>query len=101
MANVFSQAKDLFKMQQEAKNMQNKMKQIIVSGFSKNELVEVRLNGANELEKIEIDPQMLDANKKFQIEKAIMEAFKEASKKLQKELMKDFDLDKVKSFLGV
>lgn len=101
MANVFSQARDLYKMQREAKAMQKKMKQVTVAGYSKDELVEVKINGVNEVEDINIDTQLLNPAKKQIVEKAIIEAFKDSSKKLQKELLKDMDLDKMKSMLGM
>lgn len=101
MANLFSQAKDIYKMQKEARAMQKKMKEIVVSGFSKDELVEIELNGANELENIEIADELLSSAKKQKLEKNIIEAFKDATKNLQKELMKDMDLDKMKSMLGM
>lgn len=100
MANVFSQAKDLYKMQAEARDMQKKMKQVIVSGTSKKEDVEVRMNGLNEVIEIDINPDILDQENKKLIEKAIKQALKDATKKLQKEMMKDMDIDKLKSMLG-
>ena len=101
MANPFSQAKNLYKMQKEARAMQTKMKQVQVNGFSKNEQVEVVMNGANELENVLIDDALLSVEKKELLEKYILEAYKDAAKKLQKELMKDMDLDKMKSMLGM
>lgn len=101
MANIFSKAKDIYKMQAEARAMQNKMKQIVVSGFSKNEDVEVRINGINELEDININEEVLVPEKKHYLEKSLKQAFKDATKKLQKEMMKDMDLDKMKSMLGM
>lgn len=100
MANVLSQAKDLFKLQQEARNMQNKMKNLVVAGTVKDESVEVRINGLHELVDIDIASDMLAENKKSILVRNIKEAFKDAEKKLQKELMKDMDLEKMKSLLG-
>ncbi len=100
MANMFSQAKDLYKMQAEARAMQKKMKQIEIAGYSKDELVEVRINGVNEINEIEIDDELLSPKKKRKLIKGIKQAIKDANKKLQKEMVKDMDLDKIKSMLG-
>lgn len=101
MANVFSQARDLYKMQREAKAMQKKMKQVNVTGYSKDEMVEVKINGINEVEDVNINVDLLVPAKKQILEKAIIEAFKDSAKKLQKELLKDMDMDKMKSMLGM
>lgn len=98
---MFSKAQDLYKMQKEAKAMQKKMKKVVVSGYSKNELVEVKMNGTNELEDIDIDPSLIDDSKKQLLEKSIIEAIKDASKRLQKELVKGMDMDQMKSVLGM
>jgi hypothetical protein len=101
MANMISKAKDLYKMQREAKAMQGKMRQVTVLGHSKDDLVEIQINGANELDDIDIDEELLQPAKKQKLEKSIIEAFKDATKRLQKELLKDMDLDKMKSMLGM
>lgn len=101
MANIFSKAKDLYKMQAEARAMQKKMQAVVVSGYSKGEEVEVRINGANELEEIEISENLLVPERKEMLQRSIKVAFKDATKKLQKELVKDMDLDKMKSMLGM
>jgi DNA-binding YbaB/EbfC family protein len=100
MANVFSQAKDLYKMQKEARDMQKKMKKIVVMGTSKDDLVEVKMDGTNEITSIEMDDSLLTPEMKEKLENDIKQAIKDASKKLQKEMMKDFDLEKMKSMLG-
>ncbi len=100
MANVFSQAKDLYKMQKEARDMQKKMKKIVVMGTSKDDLVEVKMDGTNEITAINMDDSLLAPEMKEKLENDIKQALKDASKKLQKEMMKDFDLDKMKSMLG-
>lgn len=98
---MFSQAKDLYKMQQQAKKMQKKMKDVTVTGMSKNELVSIDVNGVNEIAQIDIDPELLEEGKKALLEKSIIQAYKDGSKKLQKQLAKDMDLDQMKSMLGM
>jgi len=101
MANVFGQAKDLFKMQQEASRMQKQMKQTIVEGISKDKLISIRMNGQYELEDITLADELLTSARKPQLKRDLIEAFKDSTKKLQKELMKDMDISKMKSMLGV
>ena len=100
MAGAFNQMKDLYKMQKEAREMQKKMKTVMVTGMSDNELVEIRINGTQEVEEIEIDDQLLDPDRKKDLIKDIKQALKDAQKKLQKELMKDMDINKLKDMLG-
>jgi DNA-binding YbaB/EbfC family protein len=101
MANPFSKMKDLWKMQSEARQMQSKMKDIKISGLSKDEKVEVILDGTQEVQDIFIDDSLLNEDKKRDLIKSIKEALKDAQKKLQKEMMKDMDMDKMKSMLGM
>lgn len=101
MANVFSQAKDLWKLQQEARKMQSQMKEVKVSATSRDNTIEVQINGLNELVSIQIKDELLSPSKKQILVKNLMESLKEAGKKLQKEMAKDLDLNKVKSMLGV
>ena len=100
MSNPFSQAKELMQMQKEAKKMQKKMQAILVSGSSKDSLVSVTLNGAQELEDIVISEQLLAVDQKRILIKDIKAAFKSAQKELQKSIMKDFDMDKLRGLLG-
>lgn len=97
---MLGQLGDLYKMQKEAKKMQKEMKQIHVSGFSKNEDVEVVMDGTQEIEEIGIDDELMTVEKKSYLVKGIKEAVKDAQKKLQKEMMSSMDLDKIKGMLG-
>lgn len=100
MANIFGQMKDLYKMQQEAREMQKKMKAIKISGLSENEKIEVIIDGTQEILEVFIEDEMVNVDRKKDLEKAIKQAMKDAQKKLQKELMKDMDMSKLKSMLG-
>jgi DNA-binding protein YbaB len=100
MPNPFSQAKDLWKLQKEARDMQKKMKAIKISGLSDNEKIEVIIDGTQDVQDIFIEDEMMSVENKDMLVRAIKEALKDAQKKLQKEMMKDFDLDKMKSMLG-
>lgn len=101
MANPFSQMRDVMKMRKEAQTMQKKMKSIKVSGFSSDEKIEVMIDGTQEVQEIFIDDELMNADEKDQLVKGLKQALKDAGKKLQKEMMKDMDMDKMKSMLGM
>lgn len=84
-------------MQNEAKKMQNKMRERKIKGDSKNGLIRLYMNGAQELEDIFIDEQYLEEGMLDEIRKGFKEAFKDYQKKMQKEMVQDVDLDQLKS----
>lgn len=88
---------ELIKMQNEAKKMQNKMRERKIKGDSKNGLIRLYMNGAQELEDIFIDEQYLEEGMLDEIRKGFKEAFKDYQKKMQKEMVQDVDLDQLKS----
>ena len=100
MAGPINQMKDLYKMQKEARAMQKKMRAIKISGISKNEKVEVVIDGTQEVQDVFIDDSIFESDRKRDLEKAIKEAIKDAQKKLQKEMMKDMDMDQIKSMFS-
>lgn len=100
MSNVFGQMKDVYRMQREAKKMQEQMKKVKVSGESRDGLVRMYFNGAQELENVTIDPELLDTTRASDLVDAIKEAYKDHQKKLQKELAKEMDLDQLRGLLG-
>lgn len=97
---AFSQMKDLYKLQKEARQMQKKMKKLQIEGVSKDELVSVIINGVQEIDDIHIDDELLSPARKNDLVKALQQAFKDANKSLQKEMMKDMDMDKMRSMLS-
>jgi DNA-binding protein YbaB len=100
MAGAFNQLKELYKLQKEARAMQKKMKGIHVIGLSDDELVSVAMNGAQEVEEIEIHDELLTAERKRDLVKSLKQALKDGQKKLQKELVKDMDISQIKGMLG-
>jgi DNA-binding protein YbaB len=90
----------VFQMQQEAKQMQSKLREKKVSGESKDGRVVLKMNLAQEFEDIFIDDTLLSPDNMDRIKKGLDEAFKDYQKKMQKEAMKDFDLDQLKKMLG-
>jgi nucleoid-associated protein EbfC len=91
--------KDIYKLQKEAKKMQEEMKLVLVTGESKKGLVKVTLNGVQELVDLNFDDQLMDD--KVELKKHIKDAYADAQKKLQKEMARGMDMDKLKGMLGM
>ncbi len=100
MGNVFSQMKDLYKMQREAKDMQKKLRVEKIVGESDDSKVKLYMNGAQELEDIFIDDSLLQEGMLEVIKKGFKEAFKDYQKKLAKQLAGSFDVDELKRMMG-
>ncbi len=96
----FGNPVELLKMQSEAKKMQNKLREKKIKGESKNGMVRIYMNGAQEFEDIFIDDAYLDPEMIDEIKKSMKDAFKDYQKKLQKEMIQDVDLDQLKSMFG-
>jgi DNA-binding protein YbaB len=92
--------KELWRMQNEAKKMQNKLRERKITGESKNQRVKIYMNAAQELEDIYIDDEMLSPDMDEVIKKSFKEAFKDYQKKLQKEMAQDIDLSQLKNIFG-
>ncbi len=100
MANVFGQMKDLYKMQREAKKMQEQMRKLKVSGQSRDSKVRLYFNGAQELENASIEDDLLDPSYHDDLVEKLKEAYKDYQKRLSKELSKDFDISRLRGMLG-
>ena len=87
-------------MQMEAKKMQNKLREKKITGESKDKMLKITMNGAQEFEDIQIDESLMDIDMIDRFKKDMREAFKDYQKKLQKEMAQDIDLDKIKGLLG-
>lgn len=92
--------KEIIKMQMEAKRMQKKMRERKISGESKDNMLKIFMNGAQEFEDIWIDDELMDPSMFDRLKRDMKEAFKDYQKNLQKEMAQDFDLDKIKSMLS-
>lgn len=91
--------KELIKMQMEAKKMQSKLREKKITGESKDKMLKITMNGAQEFEDIQIDESLMDVDMIDRFKKDMREAFKDYQKKLQKEMAQDIDLDKIKGLL--
>lgn len=87
-------------MQMEAKKMQSKLREKKITGESKDKMLKITMNGAQEFEDIQIDESLMDIDMIDRFKKDMSEAFKDYQKKLQKEMAQDIDLDKIKGLLG-
>ncbi|MDY0097223.1 MAG: YbaB/EbfC family nucleoid-associated protein [Candidatus Dojkabacteria bacterium] len=92
--------KELIKMQMEAKKMQKRLREKKISGESKDGMLKIFMNGAQEFEDIWVDDDLLDSSMMDRFKKDMKEAFKDYQKALQKEMAQDMDLDKIKSMFS-
>lgn len=92
--------KELIKMQMEAKKMQNRLREKKISGESKDGMLKIFMNGAQEFEDIWVDDDLMDSEMMDRFKKDMKEAFKDYQKRLQKEMAQDIDLDQIKGMLG-
>ncbi|HOF78826.1 MAG TPA: YbaB/EbfC family nucleoid-associated protein [Candidatus Dojkabacteria bacterium] len=91
---------ELLRMQNEAKKMQKKLRERRITGESKDGLVKLYMNAAQELEDLRIDDQLLSPDMSDELRKYFKDAFKDYQKKLQKEMVADMDLSQLKNMLG-
>ena len=87
-------------MQIEAKKMQNMLREKKITGESKDKMLKITMNGAQEFEDIQIDDSLMDIDMINRFKKDMSEAFKDYQKKLQKEMAQDIDLDRIKGLLS-
>lgn len=87
-------------MQREAKKMQKRLREKKISGESKDGMLKIFMNGAQEFEDVWVDDALLDPEMMDRFKKDMKEAFKEYQKKLQKEMAQDMDIDKLKGMFS-
>ena len=92
--------REMLKMQSEAKKMQKKLKEKKITGESKDGLLKIFMNAAQEFEDIHIDPEILEIDQLDGIKKRMKEAFKDYQKKLQKEMVQSMDIDSLKNMFN-
>lgn len=90
----------LLKMRNEATAMQKKLQEKKISGESKDGRVKLLMNAAQEIEELHIDESLVDESTLRVINMGLKEAFKDYQKKLQKEMVKDIDIEQIKKFLN-
>ncbi|MBA7684969.1 Nucleoid-associated protein YbaB [subsurface metagenome] len=80
--------KNLKELQQSFGNMQENMKSIIVTGTAGGDMVKIEMNGAFEIQKISISPEVVNPDDTQMLEDLISAAFTNAMSKI-KEKMKE------------
>jgi len=81
---MFSKLKQFKDLRDQAKQMQNVLAQESAEGSADWGKVKVKINGNQEILSVEIDPELLSADKKEKLESAIKEATNDAIKKVQR-----------------
>lgn len=80
--------KDLYNLQKQAREMQNQMKSIQVTGTSKDGKISIVLNGSYELIRVAVAPDA--ALQPSEIEAGVTQAFNDASAQVKTLLMDKF-----------
>ncbi len=91
---------EVLKMQGEAKKLQKKLRERKIKGESKNGMVVIYMNAAQEFEDVHIDDEYLSPDMSEALKKGFKEAFKDYQKKLQKEMVQDMDMDQLKNMFS-
>jgi nucleoid-associated protein EbfC len=86
--NPLDLLKNLKEVQQSLGNMQEKMKNIVVTGSSGGDMVKIEMNGAFEIQQITIAPEVVNPEDIEMLQDLITAAFTQAMGKI-KEKMKD------------
>jgi DNA-binding YbaB/EbfC family protein len=91
---------EVLRMQSDAKKLQKKLRERKVKGESKNGMVVIYMNAAQELEDVHIDDEYLSPDMSEALKKGFKEAFKDYQKKLQKEMVQDMDMDQLRNMFS-
>ncbi|MFA6492989.1 MAG: YbaB/EbfC family nucleoid-associated protein [Patescibacteria group bacterium] len=80
---MLDKAKQLWELQKKARAIQKELKEIEVEAKAAEGKVVVVFNGEQHIQSIDIDPEMLDQEKKRDLEKALQQAIAEAISRVQ------------------
>ena len=86
--NPLDLLKNIKEVQQSLGNMQEKMKNIQVTGSAGGDMVKIEMNGAFEIQKVTISPEVVNAEDIEMLEDLVTAAFTQAMVKI-KEKMKE------------
>lgn len=81
---MFNKIKQIKELRDQAKQMKETLGQEVIHGSAAGDKVTIAMNGNQEVLAVEIDPELLQADKKEEAEKAIREAANDAIKKAQR-----------------
>jgi DNA-binding YbaB/EbfC family protein len=91
---------EVLKMQNDARKLQKKLKERKIKGESKNGMVVIYMNAAQEFEDVHIDDEYLSPEMSEALKKGFKEAFKDYQKKLQKEMVQDMDMHQLRNMFS-
>lgn len=83
MANPFSKAKGTYDLVKKARSMQKELKETEIEASNSDGTVTVVFNGEQRMVSIDIDEAWLNSDKKFELEKAILNVTGQAISKAQ------------------
>ena len=82
--SMFSKLKEIKDLRSKAKTIQGLLAEINVEASAAWGKVKIKMTGNQEVQSVDIDPELLSPSKKSDLEKAVGEAITEANKKAQK-----------------
>ena len=82
--SMFSKLKEIKDLRSKAKTIQSMLADVHVETDAAWGKVKVKMNGNQEIESLDINPELLSPDKKFDVEKGIKDAIGDAVKKVQK-----------------
>jgi DNA-binding protein YbaB len=100
MALGLGSIKNMWEMQKQAKTMQKQMKEVAIEGSSKDAKVTIKIDGTQEIQDMMIADELLNPQMKDILVKDIKEALKKAQEALQAHMVKNMDMDQLKSMLS-
>ena len=101
---------DIFKnlqgLQSRAREIQEKMKYISVTGSSGGDMVRIKLNGQMDVQSVEISPEAVDPSDIKMLEDLVLAAFTDASYKMKEKIKEEItdlagDINLHPGFMGV
>jgi nucleoid-associated protein EbfC len=81
---MFSKLKEIKDLRSQAKTLQNALNEEHVEASAAWGKIKIKMDGNQEVEAVEIDRELLSADKKSDLEKGIKDAVNEANHKVQK-----------------
>lgn len=91
---------NVLKLIQKAQQAKGRMKKVTAAGRSKDGSVAVLLNGLNEIEEISISPELIAKNSSKAVENAVVEAYNDARKQLEKVMAQSMNMDEMRDMLS-
>ncbi|MFH0952691.1 MAG: YbaB/EbfC family nucleoid-associated protein [Patescibacteria group bacterium] len=87
---MFDKIKQLKELRDQAKNMKDQLAEVTVSAQTMHDKITVVMDGNQEVISIDIDPTLLTADNKEELEKELAKAINDAAKKAKMEMARQF-----------